>query len=66
MCLDNTGVQITVVQIIKVGLYLELFEFLDLQAQAAENTVGESECRRPVITPGKKNCLKTFLHGDYK
>ena len=37
--------------------YLELLEFLDLRAWAAKNSVGESEYKRPVVTPGKKNCL---------
>ena len=33
---------------------LELLEFLDLLARAAQNTMGESKCRYPVVTPGKK------------
>ena len=34
--------------------YFELLECLDLRVRAAENTVGKSECRHQVVTPGKK------------
>ena len=37
-----------------ISPYSALLKFLDLEARGAENTVGDGERRRPVVTSGKK------------
>ena len=44
--------------------YSALLKFLDLEARGAENTVGDGERRRPVVTSGKKTIYKTFLRSQ--